>query len=97
MILSTTAPWCGLTILWLTSPTWTRQLDRGDSLKLHTGAVLSPREEGQKRLTLSEVVGGGSWPERLLVGPPSQAVSSQNPCLLVSPHNWQDTGHAVGA
>lgn len=42
MIRSTTAPWCGLTVLWLTSPTWTRQLDRRDSLKRHTGAVLSP-------------------------------------------------------
>lgn len=50
MILSTAAPWCGLTVLWLTSPTWTRQPDRRDSLKLHKGAVLSPgRWKGHRR------------------------------------------------
>lgn len=60
MILSTTAPWCGLTVLWLTSPAWTRQLDRRDSLKLYTGTMLSPGKEGAEEVDISEVEGGGS-------------------------------------
>lgn len=52
MILSTATPWCGLIALWLTSPTWTRQLDRRNSLKLHTGAMLSPGAEGAEEVDI---------------------------------------------
>lgn len=87
MILSTTAPWWGLTALWLTSPAWTRQLDRRDSLKLHTRAVLSLGKDRAEEADLGEVVDGGSWLEKPLVDAPHhQAGSSQNPapCLLAS-------------
>lgn len=78
MILSTTAPWCVLTMLWLTNPTRTRQLDRRDSLKLHIGVMLSPGKKGAEEVDVSEVAGGGSWPQRLLVGPPSPDCKFQN-------------------
>lgn len=70
MILSTIAPWWGLTALCLTSPTWTRQLDRRDSLKLHIGAMLSPGKDGAEEADLSEVAGGGSWPEKPFMDAP---------------------------
>ena len=60
MIRSTRAPWCGLTVLWLTSPAWTRQLDRQDSLKLHTEAALSPGEGEAGDADMGEVAGGRS-------------------------------------
>lgn len=52
---------------------------------------------GAAEVDVSEVVGGGSWPERLLVGAPIIGSKLPDPGLLVSPYNWQDTGHAVGA
>lgn len=58
MIRSTTAPWCGLTVLWLTSPAWTRI--RWDSLKLHTEAALSPGEGGAGAADIGEMAGGRS-------------------------------------
>ena len=85
MIRSTTAPWCGLTVLWLTSPAWTRQLDRRDSLKLHKGAELSPGEEGAGDADINELVGGGSQQARLLVGAASPGCKLPEPRPLRIP------------
>lgn len=87
MIFSTIAPWCGLTALWLTSPVYTRQLDSRDSLKLHTGAVLSPGKGGAEEADISMPADGGSWPEKPLMEAPITRLATrrtQGPGLLVS-------------